>query len=522
MRIISRKPYSDQISRVPNLQTIPDTILPVELNEKMQLLNPYINQSTDIITRFFDTDGEKPIQVQAVFVNGVIDDNIFNLHILSPLMSSFHAESKDSQAGNLADRVYREMITVGKVTRLQTLDLLVHNIYDGRLVLLFDTSSEFLAIDIQGGPLRALEEPNSEKTLRGSREGFIENVDVNVSLIRRRLHDHRLVVKKTTIGQRTRTPVAILYINDVADPNVVAEVFRRIDSIQTDGILATGYIEQFVEDDPYSLFPQVWNTERPDKMVAALLEGRIGIIANGTPLALVVPALFLHFLQASEDYYEKTFISSYLRILRFLAFFISITLPALYVSLLSFQPELLPIDILVELATARKQVPYPVLVEIVLQELIIQIIIESGIRLPGTVGQTIGIVGGIIMGQAAISANLATPAVIIVIAVTTTSTFAMASNSLALTSRIIRLPLIILASLFGIFGLSIGILVIIAHLTSLESFGVPYFSPFAPTRYADWKDSVYRAFLWKMNQRPVSIPIQEQKRQGNTRPGGKP
>ncbi len=517
MRILSKKPISDQIPPVPDLQVIPDIMLPVNLKDQMQLLSPYINQSTDIMTRLFEIEGKNPIQVQAVFIDGVIDDNTLNQHILKPLMLNCR---KCLPNTHLVDGVSRELITVGKLARYDRLDLLVQSIYDGRLVLLFDTSSEFLAIDIQGGPLRALEEPNSEKTLRGSREGFIENVDVNVSLIRRRLHDHRLVVKKTAIGQRTRTSVAILYIQDVADPNIVAEVFRRIDSIQTDGILATGYIEQFVEDDPYSLFPQVWNTERPDKMVAALLEGRVGIIANGTPLALTVPALFLQFLQASEDYYERTFVSSYIRFLRFIAFFISISLPALYISLLSFQPELLPIDILLELARARKQVPYPVLVEIILQELIIQIIIESGIRLPGTVGQTIGIVGGIIMGQAAISANLATPAVIIVIAVTTTSTFAMASNSLALTSRVLRLPLIVMASVFGIFGFSIGILIIIAHLASLESFGVPYFAPFAPARYADWKDSIFRTFLWKMNKRPVSIPIQDQVRQGDTRPEG--
>lgn len=237
MRILSKKTISPQIPPVPDLQVIPDAMLPVMLKDQMQLLDPYINQSSDIMTRLFEIEGENPIQVQAVFIDGVIDDNTFNQHILKPLMLNCREYSRDTKTGSLVDHVSRELITVGKLARYDRLDLLVQGVYDGRLVLLFDTSSEFLAIDIQGGPLRALEEPNSEKTLRGSREGFIENVDVNVSLIRRRLHDHRLVVKKTAIGQRTRTLVAILYIQDVADPNIVAEVFRRIDSIQTDGIL---------------------------------------------------------------------------------------------------------------------------------------------------------------------------------------------------------------------------------------------------------------------------------------------
>jgi len=519
MRKIPKKPPRTDLIEENDKNNLPDIKLPLNLSDKLQLLNPYIEKSDDIISRPFYIDGENELPVQAIFINGVIDDNTLHQHILRPLMLNYQANPQNPETSNLVETISRNLITVGRLRKSDNLDSLVHDIYDGMLVLIFDSTGEYLAIDIHGGPLRSLEEPPTENVQRGSREGFIETLDINLSLVRRRLRDQRLVVKKTTIGQRTRTPVAILYIEDIADPGVVEEVKTRLDGINIDGMVAAGYIEQFIEDNPYSLFPQIWQSERPDKLVAALLEGRVAIMSDGTPQVLFAPSNFVQFLQAPEDYYEKPFIGSYIRFLRFLAFFISITFPALYISLISFQPELIPIDLLVPLAESRKQVPYPVLYEIILQELIIQIVIEAGIRLPGTVGQTVGVVGGIILGQAAIAANLATPAVIIVVSVTTICTFAMASSSLALASRIIRLPIVIMAACFGLFGLSFGLLILITHLASLESFGVPYFAPFAPTRYADLKDSIYRTFIWKMNERPMSINSQDKRRQNNT--GGK-
>jgi len=287
------------------------------------------------------------------------------------------------------------------------------------VLLLFENIQEALIVDVRGRQFRNVESPPAEKSIRGPQEGFIENLNTNIAMVRRRLMDPNLVCKITQVGKRSRTPVALMYIRDIAEPTVVAEVQARINKIDTDVIPDTAYLEQFIEDNPYSLFPQVWHTERPDRVMVELLEGKVAILGSGTPLVLIVPAPFITHIQTSEDYYERLISGNYWRLIRFMALLLAISLPALYISLLSFNPELIPLELLVRVAEARKKIPYPVLVEVLMQEAIIQIVVEAGLRLPGPVGQTIGVVAGIILGQAAISANMASPAVIIIIALTT-------------------------------------------------------------------------------------------------------
>lgn len=239
----------------------------------------------------------------------------------------------------------------------------------------------------------------------------------------------------------------------------------------------------------------------------------------GTPWVLIVPSLFVEFFQAPEDYYERTWVGSLGRLARFLAFFLAISLPSIYVALASFQPELIPFKLLSTLAMFRKEVPFPALIEIVLMEIIVQLLIEAGIRMPTAIAAAIGVVGGIILGQAAISSKLASPSVIVVVIITTISTFVIPTFTMVLVTRLLRFPLLLLTGVFGFFGLSLGWFFILTHLVDLESFGVPYFAPFGPVRYGDLKDSIVRTFIWNMNNRPVSIPTQDLRRQGDRRRG---
>jgi len=518
MRVLPRKPLKSDSLIQRNQEEIENTTFPPGLEEKLSLIKPYINNSDDIINRSLNIGKDSKRRAVLIYIESVIAKPILNEDILRPLMLADLTPEEGSP--DLAQRVADHLLMVGVVKLTDLLKETVHYIYDGMVLLLVDGMSRVLAIDIHDGEFRAIDEPPGERTVRGSREGLIEILDVNISMIRRRLRDPKLVVKKTIVGRRTRNPVAIIYVEDIASPELVAEVERRIAAIDTDGIVASGYIEQFIEDQPSALFPQVWSSERPDKLTMKLLEGRIVIIVHGTPLALVVPSLFVEFLQASEDYYERTLGSGYQRLLRFFAFFAAVSLPALYISLLSFLPEMLPVTLITSLAQARKQVPYPVFFETIVQELIIQLVIESGLRLPGSVGQTVGVVAGIILGQAAVSAKLASPGIIIVIAITAIATFALPSSSMILASRVVRLPMLFLAAAFGLFGFSMGWLLLLTHMTSLETLGVPYFAPFAPTRYRDLQDALFRFPLWKMEKRPASIPHQDDRRQGNTRPPG--
>ena len=517
MRKISRRGEETQPQGGHDTKGIPDIPLPQGYDDKMALLRPYVEKNHDLIARPFYLDSEMKLQACAFYFNAVVDDKKLNEHVFKPLM--MHSGGWESGEFNNTDRVdliVRTSISLGQLRKTDSFSVMTHSIFDGMLVLIFESIQEAVIIDIHGGQLRSIEEPPGEKAIRGPREGFIENLDTNIAMVRRHLRTPRLVIKKTIVGKRTRTPVAVLYIDDIVDHSLLDQLNERLNRIDIDGILNSGNIIQNIEDKPYSPFPQIWTSERPDKTIAELLEGRIAVMVDGTPTAIFLPALFVEFFQASEDYLERTYIGSFLRSVRFLAFFIAISLPALYIALISFTPELLPANLVVSLAQARKEVPFPVLIEVLIQEFIIQAVIESGLRLPGPVGQTAGVVAGIILGQAAISAKLATPAVIIIIAITTICTFALPSGPLVQATRILRLPLIFITAIFGLFGFSLGWLFMLTHLCSLESLGVPYFAPFAPMHYADLKDSVFRIWLWKMNQRPLSIPTQQKQRQGRT------
>lgn len=521
MRKLSRRINQSQNSYRNDNQQVADSMLPQALEDKMALLKPYIEKNGDLIARTFYLGGAIGLKACVLYFNNVVDDDKLNEYVLKPLM--MHGEgwsSNGSPIGNQLDYIISTSINVGQLTKSPSFAAMVHNIFDGMLVLIIDTIPEVVIVDIHGGLFRGVEEPPSEKAIRGPREGFIENLDMNISMVRRHLRTPRLVIKKTTVGRRTRTPVAILYIDDIADQQLIEQVEAKIDRIDIDGILNAGNIIQFMEEKPYSLFPQIWSSERPDKAVAKLLEGRIAVMVDGTPTAFFLPSLFVEFFQASEDYLERFFLGSYLRFVRYIAFFIAISLPSLYIGLISFSPELVPLNLVISFAQARKEVPFPVLLETLIQEFIIQMVIEAGLRLPGPVGQTTGVVSGIILGQAAISAKLASPGLIIVIAITTICTFVLPSGPLVQATRILRLPLIFLTASFGLFGFSLGWLIIITHLSSLESLGVPYFAPFAPMRYADLKDSLLRVPIWQMNKRPVSIPAQQQQRQGNSKQEG--
>lgn len=506
MRIIPKKQAASKNQDQPKSGGLPEDPMPDSLKDKNEMLAPYLDKNEDINKRDFTLGVALKIPARAIYLNQIVDKEVFNRHVLEPLMK-YPMPAQDGLPPALIDILVSSGPSVGQVKTAQNLKEIIHYIFDGLLIVLVDGFQEALVVDIHGGEFRTVDEPPGERTSRGPREGFVENLDINISMIRRRLRDPHLVVTKTLIGRRTRTPVAIMYIEDIASPDVVNNLRQRIDAIDVDGILASGYIEQFLEKSPWSFFPQFWSSERPDRLAAKLMEGRVVVIVHGTPLAFSVPTLAMEFFQASEDYYERTIIGSFTRFMRFLAFFLAISLPSIYISLFSFHPELVPFKLLLPVAQARSQVPFPVLIEVIIQELIIQLTIESGLRLPGAIGQTVGVVAGIILGQAAIAAKLASPAVIIVISVTTIATFVMPSSGMLLASRILRLPLILICGAFGIYGFSLAWLFIVIHVCSLEDFQTPYYAPFAPLRLQDLKDAAIRAPLWMMNKRPRSLPI---------------
>ena len=323
------------------------------------------------------------------------------------------------------------------------------------------------------------------------------------------------------IGTYSGTDIAIAYIDGLVDPEVLQEVKKRLGQIKIDGILESGYIEELIEDNPYSPFPQIEHTERPDKVAGALLEGRIAIITDGTPLALIVPVVFWGFLQASEDYYERYMFSSFARMLRVLSALIALIGPAVYIAVTTYHQEMLPTGLLLSIAAQREGVPFPAVVEAFLLEFAFEVLREGGIRLPRPVGQAISIVGALVVGQAAVQAGLVSAAMVIVVALTGIASFTIPAFSMGMTFRLLRFPIMIAASVLGFYGVMLGLLVILTHMCSLRSFGVPYLSPVAPLHYQELKDIPIRSPWWRMIRRPKLYRSQDITRQRPTRGGVK-
>jgi spore germination protein len=376
-------------------------------------------------------------------------------------------------------------------------------VLSGDTALYVDGYPMALLIATRGYPNRGVQSAETEVAVQGSKEAFNEVIRFNTTLIRRRIRDTRLKVKPLVAGRRSRTDIALVYMEDIARPEVVEGIERRILDIDIDAILDSGYIEQLVEEKPFSVFPQLQVTERPDKAASAVLEGRVVVVVDNSPFALIVPATLNTFFQASEDYYQRWEIMSFVRLIRYAAGLAAIALPGLFLAITTFHPSMLPMLLIFKMAGAQQSIPFPAAIEVLLMELTFELLREAGIRLPGPVGGTIGIVGGLIMGQAAVEAGLVSPIVVIVAAATGIASFAVPHVSFVTGLRLAKYFVIALSGVLGLYGFCLAMLTVLIHLASLRSFGVPYLSPFAAGSGDDMKDSLIRAPLKFLKTRPI-------------------
>lgn len=347
---------------------------------------------------------------------------------------------------------------------------------------------------------RSISEPENESIIRGAHNGFIENVTVNLNLLRKQVNTSDLTVRYFTLGNTAPRQAALIYVQSLADPKTVQKVESRLKKISLDAVLSTGFIQELMEDNPYSVFPQHLNTERPDHASSYLLDGKVAIMLDGDPTALIVPASFFAFYQTPDDYNNRWLIASFIRIIRLLSFITAFQLPAIYIATVSFHSNVLPLQLFFTIQGSLTRVPFPPLVEAMLLELIFELLREAGLRLPSRVGQTIGIVGGLVIGDAIVKAGLVSYTMIIVVALTAISSFLIPSNEMSSSMRVLRFPLMILASLFGFIGISCGLTLILIHLCKLESFGEPYFTPLAPLKFKRLRDTFLRFPIWDIRK----------------------
>ncbi|RKO67689.1 spore germination protein [Desulfofundulus salinus] len=484
------------------------------LKDNLALIKQILGHSSDLVIRELQLGVDGGVPGAVVFIDGMTDKGTVNDTLIKGLtLESRMAGLGGKAAGDLFTLVRNFMINVSSVKEAATVFELLDGILYGDVAVLIEGKAAALLATAPGWPVRGIEEPTSESVVRGPREGFTELLRTNTSLIRRHLRNPNLVIERITLGERTRTFVEIVYLRGLADPRLVQEVKDRLSRIKVDGIIESGNIEELIEDHPYSPFPQVFRTERPDRVVSMLLDGRVAIITDGTPFVLIVPAEFVVFIQSSEDYYERFFLATAVRWLRYIAFIASLILPSLYISITTFHQEMIPTRLLINIAASREGVPVPAFVEAFLMEFTFEALREAGIRLPRNVGQAVSIVGALVIGQAAVSAGIVSSLMVIVVALTGISSFVAPVFSMAITMRLLRFPMMALAATLGIFGVMMGLLAILVHMASMRSFGIPYLAPLAPMHARDLKDVMMRAPLWAREARPSELAKEDPIRQ---------
>lgn len=449
-----------------------------------------------------------------VYLDGLTDNNSVNRDVLLPLQTK---QTGSDQALPLSS---------GRIASIDDWGQVESTILDGDSVLFVEGWTIAYALGTAGWPQRAIEDPQLETSLKGAHQGFVETGSQNIALLRRYLPHRELKIKELRVGRRARTKVYVLYIADVTHPDLLGEVEKRIAAVDVDAVINTGELAELIEDHPYSPFPQMLLTERPDAAASQLLQGRLVVVVDRSPSVLVAPVTFTSFFQSVDDYSTRWSIATFLRMLRLFAFCVAAFLPAFYIAVTSFHFEVIPFKLLLTLGESRGQVPFSPFLEAVVMEITLEMLREAGVRLPAPIGQTVGIVGGIVIGQAIVQAGLISNIMVVVVAFTAIASFILPNYDLVAAVRLIRFFMMLAAFTFGFVGIVIGLMLLVSHLISLESLGMPYSSPFAPVRFADWKDAFMRLPLWKMNKRPLGADALQQTRQGpsrsNNKKGGRP
>jgi spore germination protein KA len=469
------------------------------IKENIDTIKTRTGSSDDLVIRTFRIGQSAPIEVALLFIDGLTDDKSIQQFIIEPLMSYENAAKDDHL---LLNRLKDSVLTVGKIQETDSLEVLVNSLMNGDVIVLLEGYALGFHISMAGWEDRPVGEATNQTVIRGPKEAFTENIRVNTALIRRIIKDPNLLLKNRKIGRATQTNVSIMYIRGIADEKVIEEVNLRLARIDTDSILESGYIEEFIQDQPYTIFPTIQNTERPDVIAGSLLEGRVAILIDGTPHVLLVPSLFIQYLQAAEDYYQRADISTLIRTLRYFCLFIATLVPALYIALTTFHQEMLPTQLLISLAAQREGVPFPAFVEGLIMEATYEILREAGIRMPRAVGQAVSIVGTLVIGQAAVEAGIISATMIIVVSITAISSYVIPEFDMSIAIRITRFLFMGLAAVFGLFGIFVGIVALLLHLSSLRSFGVPYMAPVGPFILSNQKDVILRVPHPYMTTRP--------------------
>ncbi len=472
------------------------------IKENMKAYRQIYKDCSDIKMREMMLGRKKNVRCFLAYIEVAVSNILMETTALGRLLSYL----EQAPGEEIVEILDKNALGIADVTPFETMEEAAQGMLTGDAILFVDGYPKALKISDKGYPNMGVTEAGSEKVIRGSNEGFADSIKVNTALIRKRVRSTKVKVKEMRPGVRSHTNVNLVYMEDLAYPEIIAEVEKRLNRYEIDGVLDSGVIEQLAEEKWYSPFPQFQTTQRPDRAAMAILEGRVVVLSDNSPVALILPTDYNSFIKTSDDYYNRWEVATFGRLLRYIASFFAMTFPGLYLAVTNFHTQVLPTTLLLSFQAARQGVPFPAVFEVLLMEISFELLREAGVRLPGAMGNTIGIVGGLIIGQAAVEANLVSPIVVIIVAFTALCSFAIPNEEFAFSFRILKFVFIAVCAWLGYFGFLISLLMVLIHLSHLTSFGIPYLMPFVGpelTGYEDQRDFLWRFPLRRITKRPI-------------------
>ena len=478
------------------------TLVSENIKENIKAYRQIYKDCSDIKMREMMLGKQKNVRCFLAYIEVAVSNILMETTALGRLLSYL----EQAPGEEIVEILDKNALGIADVTPFETMEEAAQGMLTGDAILFVDGYPKALKISDKGYPNMGVTEADSEKVIRGSNEGFADSIKVNTALIRKRVRSTKVKVKEMRPGVRSHTNVNLVYMEDLAYPEIIAEVEKRLNRYEIDGVLDSGVIEQLAEEKWYSPFPQFQTTQRPDRAAMAILEGRVVVLSDNSPVALILPTDYNSFIKTSDDYYNRWEVATFGRLLRYIASFFAMTFPGLYLAVTNFHTQVLPTTLLLSFQAARQGVPFPAVFEVLLMEISFELLREAGVRLPGAMGNTIGIVGGLIIGQAAVEANLVSPIVVIIVAFTALCSFAIPNEEFAFSFRILKFVFIAVCAWLGYFGFLISLLMVLIHLSHLTSFGIPYLMPFVGpelTGYEDQRDFLWRFPLRRITKRPI-------------------
>lgn len=473
--------------------------------------------NSDIKTREFEINiNNKKIPACLFYIDGMVENNAINDFILQPLLLKNSIKMSDSKKRNnqildhskhkfikfnLENYLYSSLIPQNSVKKESQFSKIIAMINSGFCALFVETLNSCFCIETKGFEGRSIDKPVTESVVKGAHEGFVENIRTNTSMLRKIINNENLIIEETTVGKISKTKVAICYIKNITNDDLVAETKFRINNLNIDYLLSSDQLTQFIKDSSTSSFPQTLSTERPDRTSKYLLLGRVVVLVNGSPFALILPAILIDFLTSPEDFNLNYHYANFLRVLRAISLVCALLIPGIYIAITMYHYELLPTELLFAIIAAREAIPFPILVEIIIMEGCFELIQEASIRVPSSFSTTVGIIGALILGDAAVSANIVSPILIIIVAFSGICAFAIPDNSLRFAIKTLRFMYIILAYLAGFLGIAFGFFIHFLILSKQNSFGIPFFSPYIPFSDLSTNETLYINPVWKREKR---------------------